>query len=532
MQTVKVDSLRVSVGVEGKPVIENLTFSLSRGEALLVLGPTGSGKTTLLLSLSGVIPGLLPGDVKGRVDIAGHDPVSEGLKGLAGDVGIVFQDPEAQVVMDTVQDEVAFPLENLFYNPTAINDQVTKCLAKTGLLDYASEKTDTLSTGLKQRLAIASTLCFNPKVLLLDEPTAHIDPASSRKIYELLRTFKEEGGTLVIVEHRLEYLGDIVDKILFLYKGKGILTRDFNDLVNNFGFSALVRAGVWLPYKILKELSVNKQSQPLSGPPEYTLGSPIIKVENLNVELNGKAILRNVSFDVNRGELLVIIGPNGSGKTTLLKVLAGLIRKYSGRISVLGGAPSHKKIAYVSQIPEHQFTERTVSEEVASTLLQTGITKERALKIAMGELEARGLGHLSSAGVYEISQGEKRLVSLLEMELLNRPIILLDEPTFGLDLRHTLNVVKRINDVILKGKTVILVTHDTWILPLFNSRVIGLSSGKIMFQGSFKELLTKRELWKDLSFSPPPVFQETDRIEDQDEAIKNIRNLVFSIHDA
>lgn len=531
METVRASSLSIRIGNQETPIINNVSFSLKKGEALLVIGPTGSGKSTLLLTLAGVIPELLNGDVRGEIKVAGHDPVMEGLRGLSGDVGIVFQDPESQVIMDTVYEEVAFPLENFLFDRNRIGEKVVKCLENYNLLHFSQEQTDILSTGLKQRLALASVLCFEPKVLLLDEPTAHIDPMSSIKVYELLKKYKERGGTLIVVEHRLDYLLGLVDKVLFLYKGTGRLFSSFRELMNTIPLESLANAGIWLPFTLLPTRTSTrliKENKPQEGKD----GEPIIRVKNLTVRLDENLILKNISFETKSRSLLVIIGPNGSGKTTLLKVLAGLIKRYQGDVSILGRPPSLHATAYVSQIPEHQFTERTVVEEVASTLLQRKVAKKDALSIARGELEKRGLGYLSDRGVYEISQGEKRLVSLIEMELLDRPVYLLDEPTFGLDFKYTMHAVEWINRLVVEGKTVVLVTHDAWLLLLFNAKIIGLSNGEIIFQGSFKELLTRRSIWEDLNFSPPSDLLNIENLDRLDYLIEETHSKVFSYYEA
>ncbi|AKG38168.1 hypothetical protein MA03_01140 [Infirmifilum uzonense] len=531
METVSVDFLSVSLGFKEFPVIRDVSFTLRSGETLLVLGPTGSGKSTLLLALSGVIPELIVGKVEGDIRIVGHDPASEGLRGIAGDVGIVFQDPEAQIIMDSVFEEVAFPLENFLYPKESIFERVEKCLEDTYLAPYKNEQTDTLSTGLKQRLALASVLCFKPKVLLLDEPTAHIDPKSSLAIYQILRRYKSEGGTIILVEHRLDYLEGLIDKILFLNNGRGILASNFNELLEKIPFESLTQAGIWLPFSTLKNRSELSKPVVDFSRANTTREDSVVMAEKLSVIIDQKAVLKNVSFKVSRGELLIIVGPNGSGKTTLLRVIAGLIKRYSGSVIVLGRRPALSQVAYVSQIPEHQFTERKVIEEVVSGLIAGGLSREKALKVAMKTLEDRGLSHLAESGVYEISQGEKRLISLIEMELLDRPILLLDEPTFGLDLRHTVSVLKWIESMLDKRKTVIMVTHDTWVLPLLNARLIGLSEGKIIFQGFFSDLLKQQRVWEGLNFSPPPVFREAFSSEQIEIAMREMRNAVFSTYD-
>ncbi|PLJ77867.1 ABC transporter ATP-binding protein [Infirmifilum sp. SLHALR2] len=530
MSLVSVRSLSVSVGYRNFPVLKDISFSLEKGEALLVVGPTGAGKSTLLLTLSGVIPELVHGKVEGEVRVADHNPTEEGLKGLAGDVGIVFQDPEAQVVMETVFDEVAFPLENLRYNRDEITRRVEDALLKAGLTKYSSEETDQLSTGLKQRLALASALSYEPKVLLLDEPTSHIDPASSKRIYAVLKSYKERGGSLIVVEHRLEYAEGIIDKILFIDAGKGVLCRSFEELVAKVGLEGLTEAGVWLPTTLLGRFSMNAPTVPTD---RLTPGAnTVVKTVNLSVRANGKRILNNISLEVREGEIVAIIGPNGSGKTTLLKTLAGFTRRYTGEVSVLGGPPDYSKAAYTTQVPELQFTERTVAEEVASSLLVRGFSKQEALKVARRELEARGLAHLSDRLLYEISQGEKRLISLLETELLDRNLYLLDEPTFGLDFKNTLSVLSWVRRLASKGKTVLFVTHDSWVLPLLPlTAVVGLSEGTVVFRGTLQELLVRKNVWDRLAFLPPAELAEESSVSGAARAIENYRNKVVGVYE-
>ncbi|QOJ78541.1 ATP-binding cassette domain-containing protein [Infirmifilum lucidum] len=526
MSIISVKSLDVFLGFKKVPVLRNISFTLKKGEALLVVGPTGSGKTTLLQTLSGVIPELVYGHVTGEINIAGHNPKEEGLRGLAGDVGIVFQDPEAQVVMDTVFEEVAFPLENLLYGRDRIIERVNRSLEVTGLSQYSSEETDTLSTGLKQRLAIASALSYEPKVLLLDEPTAHIDPKSAREIYSIVKAYKDSGGTLVIVEHRLEYIEGIIDKILFIRGGEGILCRTFDELVKLVGLESLIEAGVWLPRNLLGKLT---RDAPVVRSGQVQSGAPTVRAERLSVTIDGRTILEGVSFRAREGEIIAVVGPNGSGKTTLLKTVAGFT-KYTGELSVMGGSPNYRKVAFATQVPELQFTERTVLEEVASPLLLRGFSKSKAMKTAVKELEKRGLAHLSNRLLYELSQGEKRLISLLEVELLDRKIYLLDEPTFGLDLRNTLNVLKWVERLAKSGKTILLVTHDSWVLPLIQSRIIGLSKGRVVFQGTLPELLLSRNIWRELAFLPPSELSNASGLGEAQELINSYRSRVEAIY--
>ena len=496
---VLVRDLKVAYPLAKGYVLNEVSFEARRGEFVLVVGPTGSGKTTLLLTLAGAIPSLIPARVEGLVKVAGRFPAEEGLAGLAGTVGVVFQDPESQYVMPTVIEEVYFPGENLALSPDEVERRACRALELVGLEEYSDRRVETLSTGLKQRLAIASALVLDPEVLLLDEPTAHIDMRTAREIYGILEELKREGKTVIVVEHRVELAEELADKVVYISgDGTSRVYPSIRDLVREIGAEKLVAEGVWIP----PEYAPCARGTQLAG----AVGSRSaldVEVEGLTVRFGLITALSGMSLEVRRGELVAVLGPNGSGKTTLLKVLAGLVRRYSGRVSVAGGPPHPSKVAFVAQVPELQFTERTVVEELASALRSQGLREGEALRRARELLEARGLGELSDAVVYELSQGEKRLVSFLEMELLERKVYLLDEPTFGLDMRYSALVAAEIEKLVKRGKTVVLVTHDSWLLFLLNPRVYGLSKGRVVFEGNLRELLARRNLWGELAFLPP-----------------------------
>jgi energy-coupling factor transport system ATP-binding protein len=496
---VLVHDLKVAYPLAKGYVLNEVSFEARRGEFVLVVGPTGSGKTTLLLALAGAIPSLIPARVEGLVKVAGRFPAEEGLAGLAGTVGVVFQDPESQYVMPTVIEEVYFPGENLALSPDEVERRARRALELVGLEEYSDRRVETLSTGLKQRLAIASALVLDPEVLLLDEPTAHIDMRTAREIYGILEELKREGKTVIVVEHRVELAEELADKVVYISgDGTSRVYPSIRDLVKEIGAEKLVAEGVWIP----PEYAPCARGTQLAG----AVGSRSdldVEVEGLTVRFGLITALSGMSLEVRRGELVAVLGPNGSGKTTLLKVLAGLVRRYSGRVSVAGGPPHPSKVAFVAQVPELQFTERTVVEELASALRSQGLREGEALRRARELLEARGLGELSDAIVYELSQGEKRLVSFLEMELLERKVYLLDEPTFGLDMKYSALVAAEIENLVKRGKTVVLVTHDSWLLFLLNPRVYGLSGGRVVFEGNLRELLARRNLWGELAFLPP-----------------------------
>ena len=498
-----VEARGLTAGYLGEnPVFSGLSFSLREGELLLLTGPTGAGKSTLLLGLAGAMPRLLPGYVEGSLAVAGLDPRVEGLARMSRVLGLLLQDPEAQTVMFKVYEEVYFPLENLLYPPSEIPRRAREALRLVGMEDAWSRDVDTLSTGMKQRLALAAVLAPRPRLLLLDEPTAHIDPASSARLYRVVGEEKGRGASAIVVEHRVEYVEDFADRVAFL-SARGLAEApSIDELARRVGVERLLQSGVWVPPRLL-------EPRPLKEPPRWNGPRDVlVDAEGLHLSLGGRPVLRGVDFKARRGEVVVVLGPNGAGKTTLLRVLAGVQEGWEGRVEVDGAPPEPGRAVYVTQIPEHQFVARTVLGEVEETYRVLGLPGPEAREKALRLLERHGLAGLAERSLYRLSQGQKRLVSLAAMEPLDRPVYLLDEPTFGLDMRYSLIVAREAEELAARGKAVVIVTHDSWLPAILDSRVYGLAEGRVVFEGGFEELLEDRRVWEALSFKPPRMLEE------------------------
>ena len=495
-----------------RPSLRRVSFALDEGETLLIVGPSGAGKSTLIMTLNSVIPSVVAGELKGSVKVFGKNPAEEGVAEMAKYVAYVFQDPESQIVAFTVEEEVAFGPENLLVPPSEIGERVSEALKVVELEAKRHAPTDFLSLGEKQRVAAAAAIAMKPRLLILDEPTSHLDPASARRFYRYIASLKEE-ATLIIVEHRIDYVHRLVDKVLYLEDGEAKFYGKPEELFSKINMEQLLDKGIWVPESFLIRsrlsrvdfaTSLRKQGSEVGNKVRETA----VDVESLHFRYDGGFGLVDVNFEACRGEVTCVVGPNGSGKTTLLKLVAGILKPQEGRITVLGGKPSLSKVAFVMQNPEYQFVARRVVEDVAASYVARGLSRKEALKKAYRDLELAGLSHVAESSPFELSQGQKRIVSILSILALDRELILMDEPTYGLDRKYSIKVAQQAKSMAREGKTVLLVTHDTWLVPLICDRLIALRDGRVVYAGSLKGFLERGDLLAETAFAAPPGLAE------------------------
>jgi len=495
-----------------RPSLRRVSFTLDEGETLLIVGPSGAGKSTLIMTLNGVIPSVVAGELKGSVKVFGKNPAEEGVAEMAKYVAYVFQDPESQIIAFTVEEEVAFGPENLLVPPSEIGERISEALKVVELEAKRHAPTDPLSLGEKQRVAAAAALAMKPRLLILDEPTSHLDPASARRFYRYIASLKEK-ATLIIVEHRIDYVYRLVDKVLYLDDGEAKFYGKPEEFFSEISMEQLLDKGIWVPESLLIRsrlsrvdlaASLRKQGSEVGN----KVRESAVAVESLHFRYDGGFELVDVNFEARRGDVTCIVGPNGSGKTTLLKLVAGILKPQEGKITVLGGKPSLSKVAFVMQNPEYQFVARRVVEDVAASYVARGFSREEALKKAYRDLELAGLLHVAECSPFELSQGQKRIVSILSVLALDRELILMDEPTYGLDRRYSVKVAQQAESMAREGKAVLLVTHDTWLVPLICDRLIALREGRVVYAGSLKGFLERGDLLAETAFAAPPGLAE------------------------
>jgi len=400
--------------------LPSTSLDVQLGEALLIAGPSGSGKSTLARSLSGLIPHLYRGTLSGAVELDGLRTSTTPLWQLAERVGLVFQNPAAQMLTVTVEQEIIFGLENLGLPASTIEARLESALARLGLEAFRKRSPQTLSGGEQQKLALAAILARQPPVLILDEPLSMLDSTASTHLVAHLEELSHSGTTIIVCEHRAEYLHAIQD---------------------------------------LRTLQLNASSCPSPSPPEAPSATDVtpgvspfaLEVSDLTIRLGGRTVLQDLSFSAESGQVLVIVGRNGVGKTTLLRALAGL-QEYSGQVIADGQRPD---LGMVFQNPDLQLFNATVREEVLYRLDDPDLDRYAALMAMLG------LTRYEETPPLLLSEGEKKRLALA-MTLMQGPRhgVLLDEPALGQDAAHKESLMRLAHALADAGQLVILTTHD------------------------------------------------------------------------
>lgn len=458
--------------------VRDIDLTIEAGERVLLLGASGAGKSTLLHGLAGVVGDQDEGEQAGELMVDGVSPAA-----ARGRSGLVLQDPDTQLVLARVGDEVAFGAENLAVPRAEIWPRVHRALDDVGLDVALNHPTTALSGGQKQRLALAAVLAMQPGLLLLDEPTANLDPAGVIEVRDaVVRVLDRTSATLVVVEHRVEVWSDVVDRVVVLDSDGGILADGKPDAVlrHESTRARLIEAGVWVP-----------GYRPETPAVEISAGPDLLQAAGLAVARSkrGRAVLDDVDLTLRRGEAVSVLGPNGAGKSTLALTLAGLLRPRGGTLTALeplargaGTKPSEWKsaelvsrIGTVFQEPEHQFLTNTVLEELEFGPRRVARSDEAEIRRRIDPIAERlRLTGLLKANPYTLSGGEKRRLSVATMLATNPDILILDEPTFGQDANTWAELVALLAELIHGGTCVVSVTHDREYTAALGSRVVAV----------------------------------------------------------
>ncbi len=474
--------------------LKDVDLEIAPGERILVLGPSGSGKSTLMAGLAGLLGGQDEGERVGSLLIDGRAPEEQ-----RGRIGLVMQDPEAQVVLARVGDDVAFGMENLAVPREKIWPRVDSALSHVGLDVPLSHSTSRLSGGQKQRLALASVLAMEPGLLLLDEPTANLDPKGVAGVREAVgRVLEASGATLIVIEHRVDVWADLVDRIVVILDGRVAADGPVEEILSSRG-AELRERGIWLPGDEVAAEALSWEPRALHNsvsPNDATqtgeVTESILVARDLSIGYDDSHPVRtHITLDIPRGRSTCILGANGAGKTTLALTLAGLLPALSGTIaaSPLAGLPSSSRdphdwksaellgrISMVFQEPEYQFVARTVRAELEIGPRKSGIEGEALTALVDEHLAALGLTQLAGANPMTLSGGEKRRLSVATALISAPEILILDEPTFGQDRRTWLELVRLLRSVCERGTTLVSITHDPAFVEVMGDRVISFDT--------------------------------------------------------
>jgi energy-coupling factor transporter ATP-binding protein EcfA2 len=520
------------------PALDGVSLQVAEGEFVVIMGHSGAGKSTLCTALNGLIPHFFRGRMQGEVLVEGRSTREGKVGEFAKEVGLVFQDFEAQLFSTNVALEVAFGPENFEVEREEMVRRVKSVLSQVRLEGFEDRQPATLSGGQKQRLAIASVLAMEPRILCLDEPTTDLDPIGKLGIFEIAEELKNRDDvTLIVVEHETEETLD-ADRIIVLRDGRIVADRPAREVLRDVKLleeSSVMPLGV---ARFFRERGVGDEELPLTSEEgikefeargwrvsperhrelveadeerEQSYGETLIEVEGLSHRYpNGVVALEGVDLSVRRGEFLAVLGQNGSGKTTLVKHFNGLLEPTEGSVRVDGEETARQgirrlgqRVGYVFQNPDHQIFSDTVFDEVAFG------PKVRGME-AVGErveeaLAAVGLEGRGEEDPFGLTKGERQRVAVASVLAVRPEVLILDEPTTGLDYaeqRSMMDLVRRLND---GGSTIIAVTHTMWVVAEYAHRAVVMKEGRTELSGTVREVFAQEEELRDASLRPPHI---------------------------
>ncbi|MBE6470037.1 MAG: ATP-binding cassette domain-containing protein [Coriobacteriaceae bacterium] len=549
---IRLDGVSFSYGSGSPRALDAVSLDIAPGEFLGVIGPSGAGKSTLAAALSGAIPHHYRGELYGSVLVGGADTCEVSLTDISRTVGSVLQDIDTQMVASVVEDELLFGLENFGVPHTEIERRLAGALETVGIADLRDREIATLSGGQKQKVAIAAILALAPRVLVLDEPTAALDPESSRMVFETLKRVNEASGvTVVVVEQKVALLSRHCSRIAVMGEGRIRIEGTPHEV---FGRSEeLRRLGVDSPRTV--RISNSLAARGLVGPdarpcldvdearaligrvvsasggapapapapsasPHAPAPRPRAEGSEPVVELAGVAFsygphaaaVTDLDLAVYPGELVGVVGQNGAGKTTLTKLLCGLLRPSAGVVRIAGTntaeVPTSRIAAHVAtlfQNPDRQICKDTVLEEVAFGLELTGVATGEARRRARAVAERFGLPLEESP--FSLSRGQRQMVALASVVVMEPEVVLLDEPTSGLDYRECMTVMETVREMAERGCAVIMVCHDMEVVSDFAERIVVMAGGRIIRRGATAEIFADEPLMREASVEAPQVIR-------------------------
>lgn len=525
--------------VQAKPTLKNINLTIYEGEKVLVVGPSGSGKSTLAHCINGLTPFYYQGTSQGSLKIMDKETKDMSIFEISKLVGTVLQDPDSQFIGLTVAEDIAFKLENDCTSQKKMKSMVEKVSKLVGIDKQLESSPYSLSGGQKQRVTLAGVTVDEVDILLFDEPLASLDPATGKSAIELIEKIKNETEkTMLIIEHRLEdVLHCDVDRIIVMNDGEIVADMNADELISS---DILIKSGIREPLYItaLKYAGVNVTKDMKPGHIDtididkfsdklriwdkevvinntYKNSEVLLELKNISFQYEKKKpILKDVSFKINKGEMVSIVGKNGAGKSTISKLICGFYKQTSGDIFLNNREITNdsikeraEKIGIVMQNPNQMISKTMIFDEVALGLRFRGIDESEIKDRVYETLKVCGLYEYRNWPISALSYGQKKRVTIASILVLNPEIIILDEPTAGQDFKHYNEIMEFLLKLNKKGVTIIMITHDMHLMLEYTNRAIVLADGMKLADDTAANILTNKEVIKKANLKETSVYE-------------------------
>lgn len=542
--TVEFQDVSFSYWQADKPALQNIRLQIPAGQFVVLTGPTGAGKSTFLQMLNGLIPNHIPGKMQGEVLVNGNNTKQHSVADLSRQVGLVFEDPDTQIVSLTVEDDVAFGPSNLGLSPEEIRLSIHEAMEKTRLLGFENRNPFNLSGGEKQSLAMAGMLAMRPSILALDEPTSMLDPIGRTRIISILKTLAEKTNTtILVVEQNPELIIDLADRILLFDQGQ--IVRDGTPREVFSDVETLLRVGAKLPpvvevfWELRKQghwqaelpLTVEEAAARLETKLQHNGGNtyhaqaitPLL-VDDLAVDVRnvehdygeGVMALKKINVKFQRGETTAIIGQNGSGKSTLAFHLVGILKPTNpeGQVMVDGldvkTTPLQELIHhvnYVFQNPDDQLFQESIAEEIEYGLKNLGIPAEERKRRLDWAIKRFGLEEYVNQPPQSLSRGLRTKTAIASILSMQPSVLVVDEPTTGLDRCESLEIMQILQGLTDNGTTVIFITHEMDLVAQFARWAVVMHAGQVLIDAPTEVVFSELQVLQQASLTLPDIHR-------------------------